>query len=204
MQNAGDILAQSNARTHEVGYSSPIMLHFARILIEIETGQAVVDSDTELPDGKRLRDLLFAVIKSELEGQISQFYRQAINGCLDFGFDRMFAPGGSSQAKDQHTIRTNIISKLEANYKIWASAEPNNLSLRLDLNQADLAPEASARTSLLVNAVTPVKPVSATPSLTSLKAKPEMHSDQMVPGVSFFKLFDDEVEIESTNRLVNP
>ncbi|KAF8859776.1 hypothetical protein BDZ45DRAFT_350784 [Acephala macrosclerotiorum] len=105
----------------------PVLLSFARLLLEIERGEVLP------PTGARNQDLydqLQTIVEHELRGQIAVAYRAAVIGCLEFVFDLGMAPGTNMEMKIRHIILWNIVENLRKHYSDWKSSTPNDADLR--------------------------------------------------------------------------
>ncbi|CZR58461.1 uncharacterized protein PAC_08353 [Phialocephala subalpina] len=105
----------------------PVLLSFARLLLEIERGGVLP------PVGARNQDLydqLQTIVEHELRGQIAVAYRAAVIGCLEFVFDLGMAPGTNMEMKVRHIILWNIVENLRKHYSDWKSPMPDNADLR--------------------------------------------------------------------------
>ena len=185
----------------------PVMLSFARLLLEIERGEALPVIGPYPTRNQDLYDQLRKLVEDELQGQITKAYRNAVIGCLDFAFDLGNAPGTTIQMKIRHTILCNIVANLKKNYCDWKSSPPENADLLLVSDP----PSPGKKTGITTPSTRSVLAEEALGTHFNTRIVSETHGKDFEvafptqPSVygSAFTLFDDEPLTENIDRFVS-
>ena len=108
----------------------PTLLSFARLLLEIEKGEALPVTSVHYSN-RDLREQLSYIVEDELQGQLTSLYREAIKGCLDFNKILSAAQGTTSEMQVRHVIH-NIVENLRQQYHLylWSNSPHENRGLQ--------------------------------------------------------------------------
>lgn len=140
----------------------PMWLALAQILLELHLGRSLAHEGAEGLDEPELRKLLLRISDSELRDSKFDSYKEAIEGCLYFGYNLLYIPREARPAEERKLIRNLIIAKLEENYEKWSSTLGEYTDLDLTPNQQSQKPEDITASSLNKDtmAMTPIPPPS--------------------------------------------
>ncbi|OPB40281.1 hypothetical protein A0O28_0003600 [Trichoderma guizhouense] len=139
----------------------PMWLALAQILLELHLGRSLAHKVEDL-DKPKLRKRLLQISDSELRDNEFDSYKEAIEACLNIGYNLFLLPRKAGPAEARRLIRNLIIAKLEKNYEKWSSTLGEYTDLDLTSNQQSRKPEDITASSLNKDAmaITPIPPPS--------------------------------------------
>ncbi|KAJ4856001.1 hypothetical protein T069G_09369 [Trichoderma breve] len=140
----------------------PMWLALAQILLELHLGRSLAHEGAEGLDEPELRKLLLRISDIELRDSKFNSYKEAIEGCLYFGYNLLYIPREARPAEERKLIRNLIIVKLQENYEKWSSTLGEYTDLDLTPNQQsqkleDITPSSLNKDTM---AITPIPPPS--------------------------------------------
>lgn len=188
----------------------PVLLSFARLLLEIERGEVLPTTSANSPKNKDLHKQLSHMVEHELEYKLAGPYQKAIEGCLYFDADLMTARGATKDIQARHVILHNIVENLRQQYYfyLWEAPPPENTALRL----ASVTLETERQTwkpstlsgSGLTDKVPSLHQNPRAPSETFMQDINNRSSLRSTTYASAFILFDDMYESSENDSLVFP